>query len=524
MKNTDGGCFSAINSKANKIYSKGVLVLFCLIYCLVLFRRLGKNLSFNYNPAVQIILMACWAFLTAAVIFVFSKRPEKLIENRKRILIVFLILIFAIQFVVSLFNMNSPLYDHEKVFNGAVIYSRQGNSEDFQLYNNYLHHYTNNVGEFMLLQALFKIVRLFGVADYYFVSMVVGHILFTIMIAAAFYYTDQVFGSKTALVFLFITPCYIPVYFQSCVSYTDTYSVWAVPCILLFMHRALECADKKKSILYRVLAGVCLGLGMQIKATVAIIFIALFTESIFKGKFKKSLPKFLIAIIVFLGVNTAFHRWEYGTVMEESRADEAMPVTHFLMMGLQKDGSYSWIDEWEITCSVGGKANRIELNKQEIANRLKEMGFGGYLKLLYRKTCRTFGSGNRDMRYSYLYAEPSEPVNTVYKLVLENGPYYGIYNNFSNSFYLFMIVTGVAGAIVKLKEKKFNTTLAPYLGLVGFWLFMMLWESNHRQLINQWSLFFIVSAVGIVTITQKICDIFSHKKRILTCKKDTMQV
>ena len=70
MKNTDGGCFSAINSKANKFYSKGVLVLFCLIYCLVLFRRLGKNLSFNYNPAVQIILMACWAFLTAAVIFV----------------------------------------------------------------------------------------------------------------------------------------------------------------------------------------------------------------------------------------------------------------------------------------------------------------------------------------------------------------------------------------------------------------------------------------------------------------------
>ena len=69
-----------------------------------------------------------------------SKDSEKLIENRKLILIVFLILIFAIQFVVSLFNMNSPLYDHEKVFNGAVIYSRQGNCEDFQLYNNYLHH------------------------------------------------------------------------------------------------------------------------------------------------------------------------------------------------------------------------------------------------------------------------------------------------------------------------------------------------------------------------------------------------
>ena len=77
MKNTDGGCFSAINSKANKFYSKGVLVLFCLIYCLVLFRRLGKNLSFNYNPAVQIILMACWAFLTVAVIFIFSKEYYK---------------------------------------------------------------------------------------------------------------------------------------------------------------------------------------------------------------------------------------------------------------------------------------------------------------------------------------------------------------------------------------------------------------------------------------------------------------
>ena len=49
------------------------------------------------------------------------------------------------------------------------------------------------------------------------------------------------------------------------------------------------------------------------------------------------------------------------------------------------------------------------------------------------------------------------------------------------------------------------TRLLPYcppLALCGFWLFMMLWESNHRQLVNQWPLWLILAAEGLFLLAQ----------------------
>ena len=40
---------------------------------------------------------------------------------------------------------------------------------------------------------------------------------------------------------------------------------------------------------------------------------------------------------------------------------------------------------------------------------------------------------------------------------------------------------------------------------------MMLWESNHRQLINQWSLFFITGAIGLYLLYKNLSPILSKK-------------
>ena len=74
---------------------------------------------------------------------------------------------------------------------------------------------------------------------------------------------------------------------------------------------------------------------------------------------------------------------------------------------------------------------------------------------------------------------------------------YTVSNNLSQAVYLLLNILGVAGAVCLLCKKDRRTDVSPHLALLGFWVFMMLWESNHRQLINQWSLYFIVAALGM---------------------------
>ena len=107
------------------------------------------------------------------------------------------------------------------------------------------------------------------------------------------------------------------------------------------------------------------------------------------------------------------------------------------------------------------------------------------------------------MSYSYQYQDNSPPAGWVYELVLENGRFYTLYNNLSQSAYLTLTALGVAGAFLTLRRRgKGAARFAPPLALCGFWLFMMLWESNHRQLVNQWPLWLILAAEGLFLLAQ----------------------
>ena len=50
---------------------------------------------------------------------------------------------------------------------------------------------------------------------------------------------------------------------------------------------------------------------------------------------------------------------------------------------------------------------------------------------------------------------------------------------------------------------------------------MMLWESNHRQLINQWSLFFITGAIGLYLLYKNLSPILSKKQTPATLQKSS---
>lgn len=492
-----------MKNKLSSLLSTGALALYALLFGGITLAITFKNVIFTYRISLQFILLGALAVGLAVFLLVYKKINPMLIKHRYKLLAVFCIFMFAVQLAVSLNMVPNVMYDHDKTLNAAIVWTLEGNSERFQLYNNYLHHYPHQMGIFLLQQTIFKLAAAVGISNFFLVACVVGHLLFMVMNVTAFKYLDENISSHSAIFYLLLSAIYIPMYFQSSVSYTDTWSAWAAPCLLLFGTRAFKAESNGKTVLYSLLTGLLAGTVMQIKMTGVFVLLAMAIMLFVKGINKKQMCALALVLCAIMVTNTAFHHWNYATVLEEYRHGESMPKTHWIMMGLQGDGSYSGYDEWEITCAVPPE-DRVARNIEVIKERLAEMGAGGYLKLLYTKTCRTFGSGNADLRYSFKYEEDYNPQTLLYHFVFENGSLYTINNNLSQAVYLMMNILGVAGAVIVLVKKHKIKDFSPYLALAGFWLFMMLWESSHRQLINQWSLYFITAAIGLYEIYRLI--------------------
>lgn len=492
--------------------NKAVYILFAVLFGVVFLSALFFNVCFEYNPVLQIAVMLAASGLLVGATFLYMHHRQSMLRFRYRILAAVVIFIFAVQLIIGLQTIPNPMYDHGKVFWGAVHWATGNSGEEFAVYDNYLHHYPAQMGLFLLLQSLFGGVQLFGLDCFYLSACIVGHLLFAVMTICAFFYLERVVNSDCALFMLLLEVMFLPLYFQSSISYTDTFSVWSIPCTLLLSDLALKAPTIQKHLLYGSICGILLAVGAQIKVTVIIVAIALVIQFIVTKTFKQQLLSLASAAVCFVIVSQLFSVWSYSTVLQKERDGEGMPVTHWLMMGLQGDGSYSSYDEWDITCAVFPEM-RVQRNLEVINERLSEMGVGGYLKLIQKKTCRTFGSGTADMSYNYQYQDDSLVAGWVYDIVLQQGRFYFLFNNLSNGMYLLLLLLGVAGAcLVVPKKDALLFAFAPFLALVGFWMFMMLWESNHRQLINQWSLFFITGAIGLYLLCKNLSSILSKKQ------------
>lgn len=461
------------------------------------------NTVYIYNPAVQGVLIAIWCAVICTSFCVFKKHREWIVKNRYRLLAACALFLFALQIFISSQLVKNQMYDCGKVVNGAIYYVQKGKDRGFRVYDGYLHHYTAQMGEFLIVRQILKIAAAVGIEDFYGVLFVTGHLLFSITLVCTFFYLEENFSSESAVVSLFVFLAFAPFYFQSSVPYTDTFSIWAPPAFLLFASRGLRAENMGKKAAYCALASLLIGLGMQVKVTAGIAAIAFLIQVLVNHLNKRELTAIALSFGVIFAVNTAFTGWKYSTVLEESRKHEDTPITHWIMMGLQGDGTYNSDDEWVITGGAVGTQAKIDKNIEVIKERLAKMGPKGYARLIFQKTCATFGCGNRMMWYNYLYRDECRPLNLVYNIVLENGRYNKIFNHLSQSFYVVMNILGVlGGALMLLKKDEDIKKFAPFVALIGFYIFMMLWESNCRQLVNQWSLYAICAAVGYTKLSE----------------------
>ena len=135
-----------MKNKLSSLLSTGALALYALLFGGITLAITFKNVIFTYRMSLQFILLGALAVGLAVFLLVYKKINPVLIKHRYKLLAVFCIFMFAVQLAVSLNMVPNVMYDHDKTLNAAIVWTLEGNSERFQLYNNYLHHYPHQMG------------------------------------------------------------------------------------------------------------------------------------------------------------------------------------------------------------------------------------------------------------------------------------------------------------------------------------------------------------------------------------------
>ena len=111
--------------------------------------------------------------------------------------------------------------------------------------------------------------------------------------------------------------------------------------MLLCTERAVRAESAKRRLALAALAGACLGVGGKIKVTVLIVGIALAIWLLAALPLRRALAGLAAAGAVFAVVWAGFGLWGRALVLDDPARDgEALPATHWVMMGMQGDGSY----------------------------------------------------------------------------------------------------------------------------------------------------------------------------------------
>ncbi len=459
------------------------------------------------TPLTIVVTIIIFCIVTALALFVKKYSTEAhLLRYQYIVLAVGLLLVFAVQSFVSFSTFQTLDHDIGKVFNGADFFLHDQTQEDYYQYVRYFNVWPNNVPIFLFFVGLMSALDFFGLGGYtayYTAAIVVAQLAFSAAILFTFLYLRRVFGIFTAylgLLFWLILPI---VYLQGSVFYTDTYSLPFVPAVLYLYERASVSQSRRGFALFTFLTSITLFVGVQMKSTVLFVFIAAVIVGLLSRKLKKNLVLIAVSLVVFLSLGGVLTHIEYNTVLSEELIEQhRMPTTFWIAMGVGSyNGVYSQHDD-DAMMSLGTQEEKKSLAATLIKERLSSRSLTEHIEFYARKLNRTFGSANGDVGYM-LSRGALNPDNFIYQLILPDGRFYVAFSHLNQGVYVFLCIFGVLGAVFSIKKGDRRADVI-YLALLGFFLFMFLWESNHRQLINQFPLYIMLASIGFVQILPMI--------------------
>ncbi len=467
-------------------------ILFIFLFGLTVFNTLFNNFYFDYKWFVSIPLAIVWLILIYFAFKFISKKEEWLNKNTVKALGVFFLILTLTQIVVYYFTAGYPSHDLERVFTGAYNYTITGEIQD--PYLDYFYKYPNNMPLTIILQFIFRVFYKFGFTNFFVIAAVFNGMTIQIAYLFLFLVVREISNIKFAFFSLAVLFLCLPLQTYISFFYTDTTTMLFPLAIIYFATKIFKNEEKKSLIFNIIMLGIFAGIGMKIKYSVIIAFIAVVIVFLLDKKLAKTILMSISIFLSYMLVSFVIDGFMYENILDKDIAkDMKTPFIAWIAMGMEGEGVHNSNDNhfiWEQETAqdkVDGALLLIEL-------RLEDKGFFGYMSFLNKKMVRGFGSGNLD--YIHTVADSPMKQNFAIEILNENGLYNDIYDNIIQGYHILVMLGMILGVIISMitSDRRF---LIFQISSLGLFLFLLVWETGTRYLLNYYPIFIVSGIIAV---------------------------
>ena len=424
-----------------------------------------------------------------------------LMEHKSRLLFLILIIFAAGLYGVSFVSRNEPMYDYKVLYESALSYASGGEADW-----GYLAQWSNNFGIFIWLLLPMKLCNMMSVSDPFPVLLAINTILAVWSGYCVFdvlsHFIDDL---SIAFMGLFLYMGFLPLWGGTNYFYTDSVSMFfSIGAVWVIVKRGDEWIGC-------VLAGILWAVGFELKATAAISLIAFEWVSVMRfcpqGRAERReycvmgketgtsrggskigwlllLFSFCVCLYGLQQVRKEFPSYEY-------EAEYGVPYSYWLALGIHNDGSYPGNIEFaEKLLNTPGFLAKDRLANAYIREHVSDLWNPDHIiaKIRYN-----FASGKMGL------SEFNQNSTTfMHELVNDYGKYGGYSTMFASAYFYAIIVFGLYGSVrVLMSDTKDDLSSIALLTVFGLCAFLMIWESNNRQLYNHIPWYAVFGVLGL---------------------------
>lgn len=494
---------------------QNILLAVLYVVMTVLFAQLYIHMCLNKYSAGMFVRTIFTILVSGAAYWGLGKVNRFLEGKEKWILGVFLGGMLVVQILVGYYMEITPQWDFGSVYNSAVEWAETG---DFSSNQEYFYYFNNNLGELGALTLIFKVIRLFGLHQYNTAAMVVNAVLNVLMMLCVYLICKRLLSVKSGFFALFIFLISVPSYMGAAVFYTDVFSMLYPALVLLLYLKLRDAADRKHKVLYGIAMALAAWAGSEIKYTVVIMVIAVIVELLIRYDWKKLCLVLGCTVVVFAACNGIYNADIYHNHLDKETAKQMnTPLLHWVMMSMQGEGGYN-AEDYEFNRGFQDTVERDKAIKEKIKERMSGLGTAGMIKLAETKAEKCFSDGTYD--YAAFFYHGLARKCFLDKYICSDGEKYESYKKFCTGvffgFFVLMIIGGGIRACELIRRKREDTSetyrleVIPQLSVFGLMLFLMMWETNARYIVNFIPMIYVSAAMGMDMLFGKISKYFGN--------------
>lgn len=372
-----------------------------------------------------------------------------------------------------------------------------GRSTYFSLdayHTHYLERYSNQWGLFLLQTLLYKTVR----AVFGYVPKLTAPLAAVACMQLSYFLvyklSDKLFKRRSHKLICMLAVLLNPVLFAySCIFYSDVVSMPFVLAAVYLGICAAEGIGKKRFLLFSALTAVTVGIGFCVKGSVAVAGVALIIYLFFKVNIKRALSFTAAVVIGLAGIVSAERQIMYSCniITPEGVERYGFPMSHWVMMGLVGRGGYD-DDSFMFTYFQPDKHTRDEVCREKISDTVREMGVIGMAKHIVNKLNYTWSGGIYQLTWQLSDTEDS----LAKRFFSGSVPFLCMAFIIHNMLILMMTASFLLSAV----NSRTDNLYALHLTVFGLVLFLLLWETRSRYMVNMLPLFVLIASDGLFSL------------------------